>query len=48
MDGYVMITDIFEYVAPFGIIGEILNYLILKNYMKNFLATRNKDIKDFA
>ncbi|WP_185205345.1 SRPBCC family protein [Chryseobacterium sp. C3] len=40
-----IMTDIFEFHSPFGIIGKIFDALFLKNYMKNFLLERNKLIK---
>jgi ligand-binding SRPBCC domain-containing protein len=43
--GYVLMTDIFEYQVPFGFYGKVFDYLILNNYMKKFLESRNKVIK---
>lgn len=43
-----IMTDIFEFQSPFGIIGNIFDTLFLKNYMKNFLLERNKLIKTVA
>ena len=40
-----IMTDIFEFHSPFGIIGKIFNRIFLKNYMKKFLLVRNKLIK---
>ena len=40
-----IMTDIFEFHSPFGIIGKIFNRIFLKNYMKKFLLERNKLIK---
>jgi ligand-binding SRPBCC domain-containing protein len=44
----VVMTDTFDFDSPFGIIGKIFNYLILTNYMTNFLIKRNKVIKEYA
>lgn len=44
----VIMKDIFEFQSPFGIIGNLFNYLILTNYMKKLLDERNKIIKNFA
>jgi ligand-binding SRPBCC domain-containing protein len=44
----VLMTDIFEFKAPFGILGEIFNKIILTNYLKQLLENRNKIIKEFA
>lgn len=43
-----IMTDIFEFQSPFGMIGKIFNKLFLENYMKNFLLERNKLIKTTA
>jgi ligand-binding SRPBCC domain-containing protein len=43
-----IMTDIFEFESPFGIIGKLFNHFFLKNYLKNFLLERNKLIKTTA
>ena len=43
-----IMTDIFEFESPFGMIGKLFNMFFLKNYMKNFLLERNKLIKTTA
>ena len=43
-----IMTDIFEFQSPFGIIGKIFNKIFLENYMKNFLLERNQLIKETA
>lgn len=48
VDEKVVMTDIFEFHSPFGILGKIFNKLILTNYLKNFLIERNQIIKEFA
>lgn len=45
---YTVMTDIFEFESPFGIIGKIVNAVFLKNYMKKFLLERNRLIKNTA
>lgn len=40
-----IMTDIFEFESPFGIVGKFFNQIFLKNYMKNFLLERNNIIK---
>ncbi len=40
--------DIFEFEAPFGILGKIASTLFLTNYMRRFLEIRNNTIKEFA
>ncbi len=44
----VIMIDIFEFEAPYGIIGRLLNKLVLTNYLRNFLIERNNIIKDYA
>jgi ligand-binding SRPBCC domain-containing protein len=43
-----IMTDIFDYTAPLGILGKFANFLFLKNYMTRFLLERNAVIKEFA
>lgn len=46
--GQTLMTDIFDYESPLGILGKIADTLFLKNYMRRLLAIRNETIKDFA
>jgi ligand-binding SRPBCC domain-containing protein len=41
-------NDVFIFESPYGIIGKIFNWLILKRYMTNLLKKRNKVIKGVA
>lgn len=41
-------TDVFNYTAPVGILGQFANRLFLKQYMEDFLIQRNKIIKHYA
>jgi ligand-binding SRPBCC domain-containing protein len=43
-----IMIDTFEFASPLGIIGKIVDKLILRNYMTKFLIERNKVIKEFA
>lgn len=43
-----MMTDVFAFASPFGILGKIFNRLILENYMRRFLIERNQTIKEVA
>jgi ligand-binding SRPBCC domain-containing protein len=43
-----IMTDIFEFESPLGIIGKLFNRFFLKNYLTNFLLERNKLIKTTA
>ncbi len=45
---YTVMTDIFEFESPAGIIGKFFNRVFLKNYMKNLLSERNEIIKKTA
>lgn len=47
-NGKTMMTDKFDYTAPFGILGRMANFLFLKSYMQGFLTQRNQLIKEFA
>lgn len=44
----VIMTDVFNYTSPLGILGKIADSLFLKKYMTNMLLQRNKVIKEFA
>ncbi len=48
VEGKVLMTDVFDYQSPFGILGKIADALFLKKYMTNLLTQRNKVIKEFA
>ena len=43
-----IMTDIFEFESPFGIIGKLFNTVFLKNYLRDFLLERNETIKKTA
>lgn len=43
-----LMIDYFNYKSPLGFIGKIIDFIFLKNYMKNFLKERNTIIKEFA
>ena len=44
----VIMTDIFEFHSPFGLLGKLFDKLILTNYLQKLLIDRNKVIKEFA
>jgi len=46
-EGTTMI-DTFEFASPYGLLGRIVDKLILENYMRAFLIRRNDAIKEFA
>ena len=41
-------TDVFEFSSPFGWIGRAVDFIYLKEYMKQFLIIRNNEIKRVA
>lgn len=47
-DGTTLMIDLFDYTAPFGILGKLADVIFLEAYMAGFLRHRNKVIKDFA
>ena len=44
----VIMKDIFNFISPFGIAGNIFNKLILTKYLTKFLNDRNNVIKAYA
>jgi ligand-binding SRPBCC domain-containing protein len=48
IDGTTIMTDKFEYRVPFGILGNLFDLIILKNYMTRFLMVRNQFLKTLA
>ncbi|KXH85030.1 SRPBCC family protein [Chryseobacterium kwangjuense] len=47
-NGGTLMTDIFEFESPLGIIGKLFNHFFLKDYMRKFLLDRNALIKRIA
>ncbi|MFW0714287.1 SRPBCC family protein [Pedobacter sp. N23S346] len=45
LDTKTEMTDIFEFVAPAGLLGKLVTWLILKRYMRKLLFERNQMIK---
>lgn len=45
-NGSTIMTDVFEYETPFGILGVLFDKLYLDNYMRKFLQTRNFHLKE--
>ena len=43
-----IMTDEFDFEAPFGMLGKLFSKLVLTNYLKKFLIERNLMIKGFA
>lgn len=47
-DSGTLMIDLFYYEVPYGWIGQVFNRVILKGYMRRFLQTRNKLLKQMA
>ncbi|MEB2777438.1 SRPBCC family protein [Algoriphagus sp. D3-2-R+10] len=47
-NGVIVMTDIFEYQSPMGILGLLADRLFLKKYMAELLVERNRIVKEFA
>lgn len=43
-----VMIDTFEFASPLGILGKLVDKIIMKKYMTNFLIERNLVIKEFA
>lgn len=43
-----LMTDLFDFEAPLGILGQIANRLFLTKYMEKLLQERNKTIQKIA
>lgn len=48
LDGGTLMTDVFEYESPYGVLGRLADHLFLQKYMTKFLRERNQIIKEFA
>lgn len=48
MTNQTKMIDVFDFESPFGILGKFVNRLFLKQYMTDFLLTRNKELKKIA
>lgn len=46
-DGTLM-SDVFEYTSPMGVLGRLADVLFLERYMKRLLQARNQLIKKYA
>lgn len=43
-----LMTDVFEYQSPFGMLGKLADLIFLKRYVTTFLVKRNETIKAVA
>jgi len=48
LNGGTLMTDVFEYQSPFGLLGKLADRLFLKKYMTQLLKERNRVVKEFA
>ena len=48
LNGKTIMTDNFDFEAPFGFIGELFSKIVLIDYMQGFLEKRNQTIKQIA
>ena len=48
VDNGTLMIDIFNFEAPYGSLGKLLNSLFLKKYLHKLLEQRNHVIKDYA
>lgn len=47
-NGLTIMTDVFEYKSPLGILGVLADRLFLEKYMTRLLEKRNLELKEFA
>ncbi len=47
-DTHTEMIDIFEFIPPFGLLGKLVNSVILEKYMRKLLVYRNNTIKTIA
>ncbi|WP_449437402.1 SRPBCC family protein [Pedobacter steynii] len=43
-----LMTDVFNYVSPLGVLGKLANVLFLNKYITDLLVHRNKILKEHA
>lgn len=46
--GTTVMRDVFDYSAPFGVLGRVAEWLFLTRYLRRFLEDRNREIKTVA
>ena len=47
-DGGALMTDVFTYTSPYGVMGRLADLLFLERYMQNLLTQRNLIVKEFS
>ena len=45
IDSQTEMTDVFDFQAPFGLLGRLVEKIFLKNYMLKLIEKRNEVIK---
>jgi ligand-binding SRPBCC domain-containing protein len=48
IDGQTLMTDKFVFKSPLGLLGRLVDKLLLDRYLKTLLIKRNQIIKEFA
>jgi ligand-binding SRPBCC domain-containing protein len=44
-NGITTMKDLFEFEAPFGLLGRLFSRLVLKNYLEGFIIERNRMLR---
>ena len=47
-NGRTLMRDVFDYTSPLGLLGRLMDELLLENYMKRLLEARNELIREAA
>lgn len=47
-NGLTVMKDKIHYEVPYGVFGELFDFLFLKNHLINFVLARNKVLKELA
>ena len=47
-NGVTAMNDRFEYDVPYGIVGKLFDWFLLRKHMTNFLLARNQVLKEIA
>jgi len=48
LNGGTLMTDIFNYKSPLGVLGKLADKIFLEKYMTELLTERNRVVKEFA
>ena len=47
-NGDIIMRDVFNFQSPFGLIGKLVDRILLTKYLRNLLLERNRIIKEYA